>query len=480
VSGAMWFERVSRIDCTPAELGEWHFRAGAIHRLVPPWESIQVVREASPLVDGAIAEIRIRKGPIATTLVAIHEEVERSRQFVDRQQRGPFGSWRHTHRFDAGDGGAELRDSIAFDPPLGVLGRTLLGGTMQRELARQFAFRHARTRADIRRHSEIAARFGERRLRIGVTGASGFVGRQLCAFLSTGGHDVVRFIRGHPRGPAERRWNPADPERGVDPSAVENLDAVVHLAGAGIAEKRWSPTQKREIRDSRVLGTSAIARAIARASRRPQVLVSASAIGFYGSRGDEPVDERSGAGSGFLPEVVQAWEGATVAARDAGVRVVHARFGVVLSAAGGALAKMLTPFMLGAGGPVGHGRQGVSWISLDDLIAALLFAIRNQALHGPVNFVSPRPVAQRGFARVLGRVLYRPSFAPLPAPLVRLLFGEMGQRLLLDGAFVRPAVLESQGFRFEHDSLERALRLELGRLDAAGVPTPRFHGTILV
>jgi uncharacterized protein (TIGR01777 family) len=314
----------------------------------------------------------------------------------------------------------------------------------------------------------MAARFGARRLTIGVTGASGLVGRQLCAFLSTGGHEVVRFVRGNARGPQEIAWNPRDPENGVDPAAIERLDAIVHLAGAGIAEGRWTPERKREILESRVLGTKAIARALARASRRPRVLVSASAIGYYGDRGGETVDEQSARGGGFLADVVEAWEGATDEARAAGVRVVHARVGVVLSASGGALRKMLVPFLLGAGGPIGSGRQGFSWISLDDALGAILFALRDDTLSGAVNLVSPMSLPQRGFATVLGRVLRRPSFAPLPAFVVRAMFGEMGQRLLLEGAFVRPAVLESQGFRFEHASLERALRVELGRLEDAG------------
>lgn len=459
----MKFERVSIIDTTADELGAWHFREGAIHRLIPPWESIEVVREASPLVDGAVAEIHIRKGPIRTTLIAEHDCVEPPRRFVDRQRSGPFRAWRHEHRFTAAAAGAELSDRIEFELPFGAAGRALLARTMTKEIARQFDFRHRRTRADLARHAEIAARFGARPLRVGVTGASGLVGRQLCAFLSTGGHEIVRFVRGKANGPAEIAWNPRDPEHGVDPAALETLDAVVHLAGAGIAEGRWTPERKREILESRVLGTQAIARGLARASPRPRVLVSASAIGFYGDRGSDWVDEKSARGDGFLADVVEAWEGAAEEARAAGVRVVHARVGVVLTASGGALRKMLNPFMLGAGGPIGSGQQGFSWISLDDALGAMLFALRDESLAGPVNLVSPMALPQRGFARVLGRVLHRPSFAPLPAFMVRALFGEMGQRLLLEGALVRPSVLEARGFRFEHESLEQALRFELGR-----------------
>lgn len=466
MSGSNTYERRGAMPVAAEALGAWHFRAGAIHRLIPPWERIEVRREAAPLVDGARAEIVIRKGPLSTTLVAVHEEVDPPRQFVDRQEKGPFGSWRHRHRFIA-DGPARsiLEDSIRFDLPFGPLGQ-LARRPFLAEIDRQFAFRHARTASDLRRHAEIEARFGARRLRVGVTGASGLVGTQLCAFLSTGGHEVVRFARGRSAGEGVRPWNPDDPERGLDPSLVEDLDVMVHLAGESIAAGRWTAERKRRILESRTKGTAAVARAIARANRRPEVLLSASAIGFYGDRREESIDERSGSGAGFLPDVVRAWEDATVAARDAGVRTVHMRFGVVVAAAGGALGKMLPAFRFGAGGPIGSGRQGMSWISLDDLIGAALFVARDPSIAGAVNFVSPSPLAQRDFARVLGRVLRRPSFAPLPAAVVRLAFGELGQRLLLEGAFVRPAALERSGFRFEHPDLESALRLELGRLGA--------------
>jgi len=460
----MRYERASRFDCSAEELAAWHFRPGAIHRLIPPWESIEVVREAAPLVEGAIAEIRIRKGPLRTTLLARHECVEPPHRFVDVQQSGPFRSWRHEHRFSNDAGRGTLRDSIEFELPLGAIGRALLGPRMLAEIDRQFRFRHARTRADLARHAELSARFGAARLRIGVTGASGLVGRQLCAMLSTGGHEVVRFVRGKASGPSQISWNPRDAEGGIDPQALEGLDAVVHLAGAGIADARWTPDRKREILESRTLGTQAVARAIARCARPPKVLVSASAVGFYGNRPDGVMDESAERGAGFLADVTAAWERATEAAESAGTRVVQARVGVVLTASGGALRKMLTPFLLGAGGPIGNGRQGLSWISLDDAVGALLFTLRDGSLRGPVNLVAPMALPQRGFASVLGRVLHRPNFAPLPTPVVRAMFGELGERLLLEGALVRPAALESHGFRFEHGSLEQALRFELGRM----------------
>ncbi|MFM1803229.1 MAG: hypothetical protein RL136_108 [Planctomycetota bacterium] len=465
MSGERVFHRASRVDVEADELGAWHFREGAIIRLIPPWERIRVVREATPLVDGARAEIDIHKGPMSVRLIAEHEGVLPPREFTDFQVRGPFGSWRHVHRFlPDPEGRAMIEDSIRFRPPLGAIGNLLAGRLMDREVARQFEFRHARTREDLRRHAELAARFGHGRLKIGVTGANGLVGRQLCAFLSTGGHEVVRFVRGVAAGPHERSWNPADPRSGVAPDAVDGLDAVVHLAGEPIAEGRWTEARKRAILESRVHGTAAMANAIARAARKPRAFVCASAIGYYGDRGSDWVDERSALGTGFLAEVVHAWESAAQPAADSGVRTVHARIGFVVSAAGGGLARMLLPFKMGLGGPIGNGRQGMSWIALDDLIALLAFAVMNDDLRGPVNAVAPGALPQRGFARVLGRVLHRPAVAPLPAPIVRLMFGELGQRLLLEGAFVRPSVLAGAGFRFAYGDLEHALRLELGRL----------------
>lgn len=487
--GRFEYFKSTACDVSASKLAAWHFRPGAIHRLIPPWERIRVLREAAPLVDGARAEIEIRKGPLRVKLVALHSDVIPGSQFVDSQETGPFGSWRHVHRFIAESNASRgsdappaassrrdtslehsrLEDRIAYDPPLGMLGR--LGQPLfHRELDRQFAFRHARTREDLKRHEEFAARFGASQLRIGITGASGLVGRQLCAFLSTGGHEVIRFVRGAPKGPDERTWNPRDPEHGMSPESVEDLDLVFHLAGEGIADGRWNEARKRSIRESRTLGTATVARAIAAARTKPRAFISASAIGYYGNRGEERVDERSAPGSGYLADVVTAWEDATVAARDAGVRTVHARVGVVISAAGGALARMTLPFLLGAGGPIGSGRQGMSWISLDDLVAGLVFLGRHEGIRGPVNLVAPAALSQRAFAKELGRVLSRPAFAPLPAFVVRAMFGEMGERLLLEGAFVQPTVLEREHFRFTHPTLEEALRLELGRLrqDQAG------------
>ncbi len=296
------------------------------------------------------------------------------------------------------------------------------------------------------------------KLRVGLSGASGLIGSALKASYEADGHEVVALTR--LRGGAGVHWDPARGE--LDAAGLENLDAVVHLAGESIAAGRWTPERKARIRDSRVRGTALLAGALAGLKRRPQVLVSASAVGFYGDC-DDAVDERAGPGGDFLAVVCRDWEEAAAPAGRAGIRVVHPRLGVVLSPAGGALAKMLTPFKLGLGGPVGDGQQWLSWIALDDAVAALRFCAGERSLNGPVNLTAPGAATSREFASVLGRVLRRPAFMPLPAFAARLLFGEMGEALLLSGQRVVPARLKRAGYAFRHPELEAALRHLLGR-----------------
>ena len=296
-------------------------------------------------------------------------------------------------------------------------------------------------------------------MKILVTGASGLVGSALVPLLAGGGHEVARLGRSAP-APGDIRWDPA---AGVlEAGALEGLDGVVHLAGENIAAGRWTEARKRRIKASRVNGTRLLARALAGLERPPRVLVSASAIGFYGDRGDEDLTEGSAAGSGFLAEVCREWEAATEAAAAKGIRVVHARLGVVLGKDGGALARMRTPFKLGVGGIIGSGAQYMSWITLDDTAAAIAHLLSTDAAAGPVNVVAPSPVTNREFTRTLGRVLRRPTLFPMPGFAARLAFGEMADALLLASARVRPARLMDSGYAFRHDSLEEGLRQVLG------------------
>jgi hypothetical protein len=321
-----------------------------------------------------------------------------------------------------------------------------------------FAWRHQRTARDLLRH----ARYRERPpLRILIAGATGLVGSQLAAYLSTAGHDVWSLVRRHSAHPdREIAWNPARGD--LSPAALEGFDAIVHLGGANIAGGRWTAARKHEIRQSRVESTTLLAKTIAGLSRRPRVFFVASAIGYYGSRGDEPLNESSPPGDGFLPEVCVAWERSADTAREAGVRTVHGRIGIVLTPQGGALPPMLRPMRLGVGGPIAGGRQYMSWISLDDLLGAIEFCLQSDSIAGPVNLTAPQPATNRELTQALGRVLRRPSLLPVPAFAIRALFGEMGQRLIIEGNRVIPSVLQRSGFSFEVADLESALRWELG------------------
>jgi hypothetical protein len=296
-------------------------------------------------------------------------------------------------------------------------------------------------------------------MRILVSGGSGFIGSFLCGRLRRGGHQVVTLSRR--AGPGAIRWQP---ESGVlDPAAVEGFDGVVHLAGENIGAKRWTAGRRREILDSRRHGTRLLAATMAKATRRPAALVSASGVNYYGDRGDELLTEDSPTGSGFLPEVCRQWEAATEPASDADIRVCRLRIGVVLAADGGALARLLLPFRLGLGGPLGSGRQWMSWITRDDLAAVIERALVDPSFAGPVNAVSPGPVTNREFSTVLGRVLRRPAVLPAPAPALRLALGALADELLLASVRVAPARLNAADFAFGDRELEPALRRLLGR-----------------
>ena len=293
-------------------------------------------------------------------------------------------------------------------------------------------------------------------MRILISGSHGLVGSALSQVAQKGANEVLVLVRGKATSSHEIEWNP---ERGLlSLDSVERLDAVVHLAGEGIAEGRWSEEKKQRIRESRVQGTRLLAEKLAELPSPPQVFVSASAIGFYGNRGDELLNEESAAGTDFLADVCRQWERVTEAARARGIRTVLARFGIILSTKGGALAKMLPPFRMGVGGRVGDGKQWMSWIALDDVVGGLLHVINNSTIAGPVNFVAPNPVTNAEFTKKLGKALSRPTVFPIPAFGVRLAFGEMADALLLSSQRVEPAVLERNGYAFQYRDLSSALK----------------------
>jgi len=293
-------------------------------------------------------------------------------------------------------------------------------------------------------------------VKVVVTGSTGLIGSALVANLRGEGHEVRRLVRHIPRANDERQWFPSSGE--LDPEAVDGFDAVVHLAGAGIGDHRWTDGYKQQIRDSRVQGTTAVATAIASATNRPRVLVSGSAVGYYGDTGDDAADERSPSGNGFLPAVVRDWEAAASPARDAGARVVTIRTGLVLSADGGLLGPLLPLFRLGLGGRLGSGKQWMSWISIADHIAAVRFLIGHDDVSGAVNLTAPEPVRNKDFTKALARAVHRPAIAIVPSPALRVALGGFADEGALVSQRVLPTRLEDAGFTFTFVDIDAALR----------------------
>lgn len=294
-------------------------------------------------------------------------------------------------------------------------------------------------------------------MKILISGSSGLVGSALLPFLVAEGHQIVKLIRARSDLlPNEIAW---DERRGIlSPESLEGMDAVIHLAGENIANGRWTEEKKRKILDSRVIGTRLLCEALASLKHPPKVLISASATGYYGSRGKEVLTENSPRGTGFLADVCEKWEEATQQALDKGIRVVNLRIGMILSAKGGGLKKMLPPFKWGLGGTIGSGEQYISWIAIDDVLNVIAYALKEESLKGPVNVVSPNPVTNRDFTKTLGQVLDRPTWMTMPDFMVRWIFGEMGEDVLLSSTRVKPKVLEDRHFQFSYPELEKALR----------------------
>jgi uncharacterized protein (TIGR01777 family) len=436
----------------------WHERAGALERLTPPWEKVEVLKHKGGIRDGARVVLRNKAGPFWTRWEIVHQGYDEPRLFRDILQKGPFPFWEHEHRFkQEGPAACVLTDSIQYRLPLGPLG-VIAQPAIRRRMERLFAYRHTTLVEDL----EMAASYGAvRSMRFLVTGASGVVGRALVPFLRSQGHEVCKLVRRKARAADEILW---DPERGeIDLSRHKPFDAVVHLAGANVAEGRWTAARRREIRDSRVLSTRTLVTELDRLRHRPFVLVTASAVGFYGSAGDRELHEGDRRGSGFLAEVCEAWEREAAVARGFGIRVAKLRTGVVLTPSGGALAKLLPMFDMGLGGQIGSGRQWMSWISIDDMVGAIYHAVLDQRCNCPINVVSPEPVTNAEFTHVLSRVLRRRSFLRVPPAALKLRFGAMAEETILASQRAMPGKLLETRYRFRHPDLESALRHILGR-----------------
>jgi uncharacterized protein (TIGR01777 family) len=387
-----------------------------------------------------------------------HRDYIEGRQFRDVLLSGPFAKWEHLHRIEPeGDGACVLTDEIHYRLPLGGLGRWGGAAFTRVQLARMFEYRHAVTKADLERALPGSPKC------VLVSGASGLVGRALQGFLETQGHTVRVLVRRAARKEGEFQWDPAAGT--MDAAALAGVDAVIHLGGENVAGGRWTAARKAAIRSSRVDGTRTLAKAIAArpVGERPEVFVSAAAVGFYGDQGGAVLGESAGLGAGFLAEVCEAWERELAAVEALGVRTVALRTGVVLSPAGGALAKMLPAFLVGAGGRLASGRQWMSWITPDDLGAMYLRAVLDPTWRGAFNAVAPTAVTNAEFTATLARVLRRPAVFPVPAAVLKIIFGEMAEETLLASTRAVPDRSARAGFVWRHPELESALRHVLGR-----------------
>ncbi len=457
------FTRRLSLDVPAERLFAWHDHRGAFDRLTPPWQPVRLERFEG-IRDGQRAVIKLGPGPLALTWEAEHFGFAQGRQFNDRQVRGPFAAWTHAHRMlPDGPNRSTLEDHVEYRLPLAPLSK-VARGFARSEIDRLFAYRHRVTKEDLARH----AAYDLAPMTVAITGSTGLLGEALVAFLTTGGHRVVRLVRSREavNRYADRKderaayWNPSTGE--IDQAALDGIDAVVHLAGENVFGLRWSEAKKQRILDSRVLGTRLLADTFARLDNPPPVLLSASASGFYGDQRDARVTEADGSGSGFLADVCRAWEDATAPAMDAGLRTVHLRIGLVLTPRGGFLGTMLPAFQLGLGGTVGGGEAYLPWVALDDILYAVLHLLATEQ-SGPINLGAPEPVTQRVFTKTLGRVLRRPAIMGVPAVAIRTVMGEAADEMALKSVRMIPEALVNSGFSFAYPDLEPALRHLLGR-----------------
>ncbi len=453
------FSKRSTIDAPVEEVFNWHARPGSIERLSPPWDPLEVIERTGGIEKGAEVVLGMKAGPIPYKWHAKHIVFEENRCFADTQTKGPFSEWTHYHSFKAyGKTQSILEDKIEFALPFHPLGNMFAGRIIEKKLGRIFKYRHHTTIEDLKCHLSVK---DNPPLTILVSGASGLIGRTLVSFLTTGGHRVVKLVRKPPDPKKDEVfW---DPMSGVcEADRLDKIDAVIHLAGDNIGKGRWNRNKKKEIMDSRVKGTALVAETVSKLKNPPETFICASAIGYYGDRGDKILTEHDGPGFDFISKVCKKWEASAEPAVSKGIRTVFLRIGVVLSPSGGALEKMLVPFRLGLGGKTGHGSQYISWIGIDDVIGAVHHVLFNDTISGAVNIVSPEPVTNAVFAKKLGNILSRPAVCKIPEWAVAMVFGEMGRELLLSGTRVHPGKLMETGYQFRHPGIQNVLSHLLG------------------
>lgn len=451
------FVRQIKIDAPADEVYQYHFRPGAFQRQAQPWMDMELLEQSGNVTEGRMT-ISVGKGFFKQIWESEHKTNVSGRQFKYIQIKGPFNFWEHTHSIESdGDQISTLTDSITYRKPWYIS-----SSSVTKELDRLFKYRHTLTVNDMRIRQQFLQK-GGKSLKILIAGSSGLIGTDLIPFLTTQNHSVKTLVR---KKEAVKEnsfyWNPDQEE--INRDELEGFDVIINLAGDNIAGGRWTKAKKKAILESRIKSTRTLTRAIKNLKKPPELFLNASAIGFYGDRGDEWVTESSSSGDGFLADVCRQWEAAAKEAERPETRVVTLRTGVVLSPKGGALGKMLTPFKMGLGGVIGSGKQWVSWVAVEEMLSIIHHIISTKEIAGPINAVSPNPVTNGEFTKTLGKVLGRPSVFPLPAFLAKLLFGkEMAEETLLASVRVKPAVLEKTNYRFLFPDLEGALRHMLGK-----------------
>lgn len=486
----------SKIQAPLKDVFNWHIREGAFERLNPPWQPFSVMRRTNGIKDGGSITIKIPIGPFKLQWVSQHFDYVEGKQFADVMLKGPFQSWKHIHLFnylkeDKRDSlshpSSTVQDRIEYSLPFGTFfSKRIIRSIINKRLDVLFNYRYRITKQDISDYEKYKS-LGV--LNILISGSTGFIGSHLTPYLSAQGHNVTHLLRTKSKSKEQRiignilHWDPAnghiDPM--ILPSAIEiekeerkteafPFDAVINLAGENVYG-RWTKEKKNAIIQSRIQSTQLLCKFLASLDRPPKVLISASAVGYYGyDREDEILSEdyspnksSSSHENDFLAQVCKQWEQATITAKEAGIRVVNIRIGVVINSSGGILAKILPIFKTGLGGKLGKGKQWISWIAMDDLLSIIIHIISNKHLSGPVNVVSPFPITNADFTKTLGSILSRPSALPVPGFMIKKIFGEFANATLLSSTRIRPTKLLDSGYEFRFPNLEFALKHTLGK-----------------
>ena len=457
------FIKNTKIPATNKDAFDYHTREGALERLISPWSILTVTSHEGDIRDGAISTFKVSLGLIGFKWTAVHLGHLQDQQFQDKMVKGPFQSWIHTHSFIPDKiGHCIMEDKIAYSPPFGKLGAILLNNIIQSNLNQLFHYRHRILSNDINLWKVAGRSKGQKIL---ISGSHGLIGSSLIPLLTAAGeHKITRLAR-----PSSNRnntnshsivWNPSEDK--VNVKDLEGFDVVIHLAGENIFG-RWTDSKKHRILESRVKSTRLLCDSLIKLANPPSTLICASATGFYGNQGNEVLTEESKPGFGFLSDVCRKWEESTETARDAGIRVVNTRFGVVLTPKGGMLQKLLALSRFGLGLRLGDENQHISWVSIEDVIGSIFYSTINSSIRGPVNVVSPNPVTNLEFSKTLARIVKSKIMLPISQKLARVMLGELADAMIASSTLVVPNKLSLAGYRFVNPDLEDTLRLLLGR-----------------